>query len=667
MLFRTEVGDMSRTRTHTRRRPKSNPRGIVRVTAAGHGIVKTPEGDYFIPASKFSGALDGDLVEVVAISPLKRTSGKPAKGARRPGDKPSARIIRVIERRHETLIGRYEIAEPFGVVVPEDTRIPYDIFTLHAENEGVCDGDIVRVRITGFPSQHKAATGIIEEVIGHGGDDLLAVDIIVARHHLETEFSAAALREAEQASIDTDELLQEGYRDLRRRTVFTVDPTDARDFDDALSFDEVGGTIRLGIHIADVSRYVPWNSSIDLDARRRATSVYLADRVIPMLPERLSNELCSLKPNEDRATMTLDLYLTSDAEVIRYEIHPALIRSSRRFTYEEVQGILDGKECEKEYRIRLEGLDGIAKKLFAARACAGGMEFSTTEARMILAEDHTPIGVALRRKTEATSLVEEAMILANNTVAAHLHKRGFPAIYRVHEKPSAESLAELVPLLKELGYLDSVPASAFIAGDASMLQRVLNESKGEPEEELVSSLLLRAMKRADYRSEADRHFGLASDAYTHFTSPIRRYPDLVVHRMLKAGICGRSGTFEQQKNSLAWLAEHSSTMERIAEEAARESQEYLLIEYMRGFIGQEFPAVISGVLTFGFFVRLENTAEGLVHLRHLGDEYFAFDAQRHMLMGEESGTIYRMGQKVTVVLDYANPREGRLDFHLASS
>lgn len=352
---------MGRTRSHTRLHPRSNPRGVLSVRGGGFGFVQTAEGEFFVPESKMAGAFDGDLVEV---APLPVQSGRKKqpherKADLRAGEKPAARVLRVVDRAHDTLVGRYEVAEPFGVVVPEDANIPYDIFTMRADRPDIEDGSLVRVRITTFPSRNTAATGVIEEVLGLADDEHAAVDVVIARHKLETVFSEGALSEARSAVLNEDGALASGYRDLRERFTFTIDPADARDFDDAVSLEPVStcgvGTgirvvderglgvarWRLGVHIADVAHYVPWNSSLDLDARRRATSVYLVDRVIPMLPDELSGDLCSLKPDEVRRTMTADLYLDDRARLVAYDLYPALIRSHARLSYEEAQALLD--------------------------------------------------------------------------------------------------------------------------------------------------------------------------------------------------------------------------------------------------------------------------------------------------------------------------------------
>lgn len=666
---------MSRSHGHTRPRARSFPRGLLEMHVGGYGFVQTSEGEFFIPRSKMNGAFDGDMVEV---APLREEHSKHSVSKNSQHDvKRTARVVRVIEHAHEQLVGRYEVAEPFGVVVPDDPRIPYDIFTRLADNPDVPDGAIVRVRITAYPTRRTAATGVVEEVIGDEDDEHVAIDLVVARYKLETEFSAEAIAQANAAETDTESALAEGYRDLRERVVFTIDPADARDFDDAVSVEPAerqGRHVwRVGVHIADVSRYVPWGSSIDLDARRRATSVYLVDRVIPMLPEALSNEICSLKPNEDRCTMTVDMYVNEAGTVIDADLYPAVIRSQARLTYDEALTVLempeDASTCEimpDEVSLRIRTLADIADLRAARRKQAGGIDFDTVEARVRLDELGRPIDVDIRRRTRATGLIEEAMIMANETVARYLRDHQFPCIYRVHEPPLRDSLEALVPVLQEFPWFKRIDKTLFVAGNPHEIARVLDESAKRPESTLVSTLVLRSMKRAVYRPELDIHYGLASEAYAHFTSPIRRYPDLVVHRMLKAALFGRPQKFDQEVSALPWLAEHSSKMERVADKAARDSQDVKLVELMELHVGETFSALIVAVGTYGLLVQLDNTAEGVVEIRTLGHEYFALDGVRQTLTGSDTGRTYRLGQRVAVILTAADRALHRLEFRLVT-
>lgn len=670
---------MAKGRKAVRRKPKANPTGVLVSRAEGYGFVATAEGEYFVPHSAMAGAFDGDLVELAPISRKGASKGDGRAGTRagaagEGAGLPAARVLRVIDRAHDTVVGRYEVAEPFGVVVPADPRIPYDVFTLRSDYPDVPDGALVRVRIAQFPTRKSAATGHIEEVIADAADEVrVGVDLIVARHKLETVFSDGALAEAAAAVLDAEGALVAGYRDLTERFVFTIDPADAKDFDDALSLDylEDERLWRLGVHIADVSHYVPWNSSVDLDARRRATSVYLADRVIPMLPPALSDELCSLKPGEVRRSMTADLYLNDAGEFVRADFYPALIRSDARLAYNEADAILlDYKEAVAvggDLAWRLVQCSRLAGLREAARTRAGGIDFATTEAKVALDGEGRPVDIVLRRKTDATRLVEEAMILANEAVAGCLETRGFPCLFRVHEPPAADALGSLIPVFQEFPWFTRPMEARLVAGDARTIQEILAASADRSEGELVSSLLLRAMKRAVYRPDNLGHYGLASEAYCHFTSPIRRYPDLVVHRMLRAALTRRPEKFDQEVAALPWIAEHSSDMERVADTAARQSQELKMAEYLSAFTGQAFSGVVSGVASYGLYVRLDCTAEGILPVRALGEEYFAFDPVRYTLTGEESGRAFRLGQRVPVVLKSVDVPTAALEFALAGS
>ena len=661
---------MGRSRSHTRKTAHTYPRGNVVVRPGGFGFVQTAEGEFFIPSSKMNGAFDGDLVDV---SPAHQERSRKALAAAAKGSrKREARIVRVVERAHAEVIGRYEVAEPFGVVVPEDPGIPYDIFTLRSENPDVPDGAIVRVSITTYPSRKEAATGVIVEVLGDHDDERIPIDLIVARNKLETAFSPASLEEAAQARVASEEALDAGYRDLRQRIVFTIDPVDARDYDDAVSLDRIQagdgqparGCWRLGVHIADVAHYVPWGCSVDMDARRRATSVYLVDRVIPMLPEALSNDVCSLRPNEDRRTMTVDMVLDEGGRVLSSDVYPALIRSCARLTYDQAQEMIDAADADGEVESRVRLLSDLAQRRMALREQAGGLDFDTTEAKVRLDEAGAPLDVVLRQRTEATQLIEEAMIAANEAVARYLRDAGFPCVYRVHEKPARESLDGLVPVLQEFPWFSEINPDRFVAGNPFEIARVLACCRGRGEEPLVTTLVLRSMKRALYSPNLDAHYALASEAYCHFTSPIRRYPDLVVHRMLKAAIGGRPEKFGQEVSNLRWISEHSSEMERVAERAARDSQEVKLIELLEAHVGEVFSAMIAGVASYGLFVRLDNTAEGLVEMGDLGREYFILDPVRHTLTGSDTGRQYRLGKRLAVRLSEADSRTRRLRFKL---
>lgn len=703
----------------TRSKPKGSPRGTFEANPRGFGFVKTSEGEFFIPESKTRDAMDGDIVEIAPVRSDRKKApgagavapGKRGMGTRpRAGKRDEARVLRVVERRHTELIGTYEVAEPFGIVVPEDPRIKHDVFTQRSKNPDIESGAMVRVRILEYPTRKSAATGEVIEVFGEEGSTDLSIERIISRYNLETAFSEGSVAEAAAAKLDVKAALDGGYRDIRDRFVFTIDPTDAKDFDDALSLEcTAAGEFRLGVHIADVSAYVGWGSSIDLDARRRATSVYLADRVIPMLPPELSESLCSLRPGEDRLCMTVDLVLDASARLLEYDVYPAVMRSAARLTYDQAQMLLDelsdgvdvlgggatqagagvgaaggaGAEAgansatgagAEASATRAGSIDPLTWRLAACsqlararqrhRASQGGLEFTTKEAKVALDSDGHATGIVVREKTQATELIEEAMIYANEVVATYLSDREMPCAYRVHEAPAIDSLEALVPILQEFKWFTSEMAHGLPTANSHVIQQVLAACDGRIEQEMVTMLVLRAMMRATYTPDNGGHYGLGLRCYCHFTSPIRRYPDLMVHRMLKESLGFAQGGFKDQAKSMKWLCEHSSEMERNAEAASFDSQKAKIAEYMAAFLGEEFDAIVSGVVSYGLYVRLENCAEGLVAVRTLGDEYFAFDGAKHQLRGVESNAAYHLGQRVCVRLVEADADLARLDFVL---
>ncbi len=705
----------------TRSRNTARPRGVFEATPRGFGFVKTPEGEFYVPAKAANGAMDGDEVEL-SVRFEKRNPSRLRHEGRRADERPVAQVARVLVRAHADLVGRYEVAEPFGVVVPLDPSIPYDVFTRLGEGVPARDGDLVRVTMLEYPTRRSAATGVVAEVVGGVDEETLAIESIIVRQGLPVSFSPEALAEAEAVDVGIEEALESGAADLRERLVFTVDPADARDFDDALSIDErpdggwdLAGAVllrperaarevrwRLGVSIADVSAYVPEGSALDRDARERGTSTYLVDRVLPMLPERLSNGVCSLVPGQDRRVLHVDLYLDDAAECAAFRAYPAVIRSAARLTYDQAQKLLasdgGGAHAEEtagdadaaagegplaavappadEARLRasLAALHELAQARIARRQALGGVPFDTPEAKVRLDERKRPVAIEVREKTDATSLVEEAMIAANEAVATCLAQGGGAGVYRVHAAPDPGRLQDLACVFGEFSWFADIDQDAFAAGNPYALQAVLAAAEGRPEGELVNMLLLRAMQRADYRDACEGHFGLASAAYTHFTSPIRRYPDLVVHRLLKerlraqaggAGVRATGKRAKKKQRDLAELAAHCSRTERRAEEAARQSQETKMVELLADSVGSAFSAIVSGVTERGLFVRLDCTAEGFLPTRLLGRERFAFDPRSLMLTGEATGKAYRLGQRIAVVLESADPAARRLGFSLA--
>lgn len=635
-------------------REKNIAVGRLAMNRRGFGFVSTPIGDIYVSKHDIDGAMHGDLVEVRIHPRRGRHAGR------------SGEIIRVIEHRTKKVIGRFEKHGGLGIIIPTDPRIQGEVFVdlsglrLHAR-----PGDIVVARITRYADRRDVMQGEIVEVLGPQDAPGVDVEIIIREHGLESRFPSKVIKEADELEADVETELGRGRRDLREMFTFTIDPADARDFDDAISIEREGSGYHLWVHIADVSRYVPWDSVVDVEARRRGTSVYLVDRVLPMLPDRLSNVICSLGPGQDRLAFTIEIRLDALGRTESCGFYESVVSSDRRFDYDHVQDWLEhGGFPDELSRRALGDLRSLAARLHHRRIERGGLDLDTVEAKVILDGKGRPIDVVLRSRTEATGMIEEAMILANETVARHMAAANAPMLYRIHEDPDPDALAQMAIVLKEFGY----PVQDIRDASPATFQRILSFARGRPEEQLINSLVLRALERARYVDYLAPHFGLASTAYTHFTSPIRRYPDLIVHRLLKAQL---TRSLERPPASLivpelGWLAEHSSTMEREAEAAEEESQRAKLVALMAEHIGEEFDGIITGVVAFGFFVQLENTAEGLVHVESMADDYYRLDSERFLLRGERTGKTYRLGQRVRVRVREAIPVERRLDLELAS-
>ncbi len=625
--------------------------GRVHLTRKGYGFVTSPGGDVYVRRHDLGGAMHGDTVAV-------RLHG--ARGR----EGLSGEVVRIIERAVTQVVGRYERHGKLGIVVPMDPRIHSDLFV--EPSPGARPGDFVVARITRYATRNEAMQGVVDEVLGDANTPGIHVEIVIREHMLRTAFPDEVEAEAAALRLDVDKALAEpGREDVRGRFTVTIDPVDAKDFDDAITIERRSGGWLLGVHIADVSHYVPWGSAVDNEARLRATSVYLVDRVLPMLPEELSNGLCSLKPGEDRVSFSVDLELDRNGAVLSARAYPSVMHSDRRLTYDEVQGWLDAGTGfpDEQTRILLTEFRAAAAKLHERRVARGGLDFDTVEAKVRLAEDGTPLEVVLRTRTEATNMIEEAMIAANEAVARLMRDAGAPMVYRIHEDPDPDALEQVAAILKEFDY----PIKDVHGASPQTFQRIVAFAHGRDEETLINSLLLRALERARYVDYLGSHFGLASDAYTHFTSPIRRYPDLIVHRLLCAQLAGAldEPPTADMVPELGWLTEHCSAMEREAEAAENDSVQVKLCEMLAQQIGEVFDGIITGVQTFGLFVQLANTAEGLVHVSTMADDYYRLDAERFMLVGEHTGVQHRLGSRVKVRLTSVSLEQRRVDLELA--
>lgn len=646
--------------------------GTLHIVRPGVATVETQEGTFHVARGGIREGVDGDLVRVTLSRHA--SSSQP--------QEPRAYVQSVMARACESFLGTYGVASPLGVVVPLDERIRRDFFVLpddkSADRLGIKEGDLVVARILTYPTRREAGVVTLDRRVGASDEIDIDIESVIASYNLPCAFPERVLKETDALTLDVDGVLaaQPYRRDLRKGCCFTIDPVDARDFDDALSVDITDQGYTLGVHIADVSQYVPQDSSLDIEARARGCSVYLADRVLPMLPERLSNDICSLRPNEDRLCMSVLIDLSLDGEVQSFEITPSAIRSQARLDYDSVEKLLEGKStssdlsCDATHRETiaqaLMTLDKIAEKRRIIRKRRGSIDFETAEAKVVLDKKGEPQGVRIRERTNATSLVEEAMLVANECVAQRLAQADIASAYRVHEPPIAERLESALVILHELELVNSEESELIAAGDPYVVQTVLERVRGTSSERLVTSVLLRAQSRAVYAPHNEGHYALGARAYCHFTSPIRRYPDLVIHRSIKTllGIDKNAG-IKGKKKDLPQLCRSCSELERRADSAARASQRAKLARFYLDRVGEVYGGVISGVEKFGLFVELEKTlAEGLVPIRLMPSGSIRFDEKRMLLRNDHDGHTWRLGQRVAVRIEDADPAHGKITLTL---
>ena len=668
--------------------------GTVRVYDA-RAEVETAEGVYRLGSRSMREAMPGDRVYVS----LHRGKG----GARR------AVVEHVIDRAVAAIVGVFEPAGPLGAVRPLDTRIKQDFFVLPADDSprrlGVEPGDIVSARIVDYPSRTESGVVTLERRIGDANEPSLGIECVMARYGLVDGYPQAAVDEAASLAVDVEGALADPLRrDIRDRFVITIDPVDARDFDDAIS---VARTVRggwmLGVHIADVSHYVDWGSAIDLEARRRSTSVYLADRVLPMLPERLCNDLCSLRPDEDRLAFTVDIELDAQGRVRTYEPYPSVIRSRVRMDYGAADALLregdpDGAALDAAARGRAElaveaarangvdlraflrNADALARARREIRRKRGSIDFDTPEVHVLLDEAGMPVDIVTRERTAATSLVEEAMLLANECVAEFLADRDLVSAYRVHEDPSPDSLASAAKTLTELGAVEGGLAAGIMLGGPRAINAAVEDAADTAFAPQVNALLLRAQQRAVYKSHNEGHYALGARAYCHFTSPIRRYPDLIAHRVLKVALAKHelgkkealvraprlTGKGPQALEAICpQLCRQASDNERAADAAANASQKVKVAQLYAGRIGERDTGTVSWISDLGAFVRLDATgAEGLIRMNALGTEWWDFDDVRLTLTGDSTGTKVGLGCRLVVEVASVNVLRGHLDLKL---
>lgn len=630
--------------------------GQMRCSARDYGFFVPADGsgDMFIPGEYMNGALHGDMVFVHGV-----------RGGRGSNDR--GEVTAVVKRASDKLTGTYESDGEFGgYVIPDDTRVSMDAMIPPGCEHGAKHGDKVVARILQYPGARRPMIGEIAEVLGKSGEKGMDILSIIRRLELPDEFPAAVIKRAQALGKHASDEDIKGRRDFRGILTVTIDGADAKDMDDAVSLERTSrGLFRLGVHIADVSHYVRAGSVIDREAYRRGTSVYFPDRVLPMLPEELSNGLCSLNPDEDKLTLSCVMDIDQRGRVVKYSICESVICSDRRLTYEVVNAMFDGDRVLREqYRdvypmlCEMRELMGILREKREAR---GAIDFDLPEAKIILDDNGRAEDVKLHVRGEANRMIEEFMLAANETVARHGVDKDIPLMYRVHHAPESSRMEELNTFLNTLGYsirdLDELKSMA--------VRRVLLQAAGSPEESVVNRVTLRAMSKARYSPDCDGHFGLAAECYCHFTSPIRRYPDLMVHRALKDALHGRFSVKKRQGwlSGLPEAANHCSDREVAAVEAERAADDLKKCEYMQEHIGEEFPGVISGVVQQGFFVELPNTVEGLVRVSALLDDRYILDEKNYRLVGRGGG-CFRIGDEVQVRVVAANMETGRVEFEL---
>ena len=660
---------------------KSNGRlltGVFVSNAKGFGFVEVEgrEEDLYIPEDKTGGAFHKDTVEVALLPG-------------REGKRQEAQVVKIISRGITEVVGTYEQAHGnYGFVIPDDQKLPQDIFVPKERSKGAVSGHKVVVELTDYGNRdaggnrdgNRNPEGRVVEILGHINDPGVDIMSIVRGYELPVEFSEKIMNQAERVSHAVSEADRAGRRDLRDIVCVTIDGEDAKDLDDAVSVSFDGQKYRLGFHIADVTNYVQENSALDREALKRGTSVYLVDRVIPMLPHVLSNGICSLNAGEDRLALSCLMTIDQTGEIIDYEICESVIRVDKRMSYTAVKEMLEDETLVekreeygqyREFLPMFKDMERLAAALRGKRKKRGSIDFDFPECKIYLDRDGHPTDIRPYERNVATDIIEDFMLAANETVAQHFYWLELPFVYRVHDVPDAERIQKLSAFINNFGYyMKAVGRSGTKVSDQEVhpkeIQKLLAKIAGTPEEPMISRLALRSMKQAKYSVECTGHFGLACQYYCHFTSPIRRYPDLQIHRIIKEQLRGRldEERTAHYKEVLPEVAKHSSETERRADEAERETDKLKKVEYMEDHVGEYFDGVISGVTSWGIYVELPNTVEGLVHVAKLPGDYFYYNESACEMVGEATGRSYKLGMPVRVCIDACDRFNRTIDMSL---
>ena len=624
----------------------------------GFGFVEIEgqEEDVFIPEEESHGAMHRDTVQIML---LPQTGGKRAEGT----------VVKILERGIQELVGTYEQSRNYGFVVPDNQRILYDIFIPKEKSRGAVDGHKVLVQITDYGTNGRNPEGVVKQIIGHKNDPGTDILSVIYGYELPLEYPEKVLNQAERIPEAISVADMAGRKDLRGLPMVTIDGEDAKDLDDAVSLSFDGELYHLGVHIADVSNYVQENSALDREALKRGTSVYLVDRVIPMLPHRLSNGICSLNQGEDRLALSCLMEIDRKGNVVSHEVAETVIQVDRRMSYTAVAKILEQQDLGlmEEYRefvpmfFQMEELSGILRK---KRHRRGAVDFDFPESKLILNEQGVPVEIRACERNPATKLIEDFMLIANETVAEEFFWREIPFVYRNHENPDPEKMEKLSLFIRNFGFGMKAMKDEVHPKE---IQKLLERIEGSPEEAMISRLTLRSMKQAKYAPECAGHFGLAAKYYCHFTSPIRRYPDLQIHRIIKDVLRGRMNEKrrEHYEAILTSVAEQSSKTERTAEEAEREVERMKKAEYMERHIGQVYEGVICGITAYGMYVELPNTVEGMIHVSNMLDDHYIYREETWDMVGINFGKVYRLGEKIKIRVLGADKDARTIDFGLA--